>query len=338
MSFVEIGALVATLILVALALSRGVTRDEDGDHRVDPEKVLKHGWVFLVLIVVVWGVSMSIHTVPPGHRGVQLLFGSVQPIVMQEGLNFKAPWMSVVDMKVMLEIEEVEESTASKDLQEVTTKLAVHFNVLPDMANEVYQNMRQSYHSLLLIPVIQEDLKATTATFTAEQLITQRELVVSQLLANLRDSLTPYGINVQTVNIVNFAFSPSFSAAIESKVTAEQDALRERNVLEKIKWEQQQNIAVKEAAALMQIIQARADANQTVINAEAAARQKVIAAEAEAQRILLEAQAQADAIMLVATQLTPEYTQYLYLLEWNGVLPGIVAGDGMGLLLNYTTK
>jgi len=336
MMFTDLTAAVLTVILILLAARQGIVTDEDGDHRFDAERILKHGWPFIIFIILVWTGTMCIHEVPAGHRGVQLVFGNVQSILMNEGLNFKAPWVTVVDMKVMLEIEEVEESTASKDLQEVTTKLAVHFNVLPDMANEVYQNMRQSYHTLLLTPVIQEDLKATTAQFTAEQLITQRSTVVTQLHAKLRESLTPYGINVQTVNIVNFAFSPSFSAAIESKVTAEQDALREKNILEKIKWQQQQSIAVKEAAALMQIIQARADANQTIINAEAAAKQRVIAAEAEAQRILLEAQAQADAIKLIASQISPEYIHYLYLLEWDGNLPNVMLGEDNGILLNLT--
>ncbi len=105
------------------------------------------------------------------------------------------------------------------------------------MVDEVYKNMRDKYHGLLLIPVIQEDLKAVTAQFSAEELITNRPMVVLRLEDKLQLSLNPYGINVQTINIVDFQFSESFSLAIDEKVTAEQKALTAKNYLEQVRWE-----------------------------------------------------------------------------------------------------
>ena len=238
-------------------------------------------------------------------------------------------------MQVNLEIEEVDESTASKDLQEVTTQLAVHFNVMPDRANEVYQEMRQKYHSLLLRPVIQEDLKATTALFTAEELITQRPLVVSQLLAKLRGSLEKeYGIAVQTVNIVDFQFSDAFSDAIEKKVLAEQQALEAKNILEKVRWEQEQQIAIQEAEARIKIIQAIAEQNATVTREIGKAEAVRIAADAEYYKIIMEQQGTAEGIQMVTVSITEEYVRYLYMLQWDGELPDVLAGvEGTDILL-----
>jgi regulator of protease activity HflC (stomatin/prohibitin superfamily) len=246
--------------------------------------------LILLLVVLVTGLD-CLHSVPPGHRGVVVTLGAVKEVNLGEGLQFKLPYIqTIVDMKVMLEKEEVRESAASSDLQEITTTLTVHFNIEPSFAWKVYQTMRKDYHNLLLRPVIQEDLKATTAKFTAEALITTRAALVQKLTEKLRESLAPYGIYVQTVNFVDFQFSKAFSEAIEAKVTAEQDALKAKNILVMIQYEAQQKI-----------IQAEAEKNATIIAAEADARRVEIAALAEAFKLTTEANATAEAIMLITT-------------------------------------
>ena len=295
---------------------------------------LKGNWKFLVVALLILVGLMSYHVVPSGYRGVVITFGSVGTRVLSEGISFKLPWQRIVDMKVMLEKEEVMESTGTKDLQEVTTNLAVHFNIQPDEAHEVYRQMRKDYHSLLLKPVIQEDLKAVTAQFTAEQLLTQRPDVVSKLEIKLRESLEGYGIYVQTVNVIDFQFSPQFSAAIEAKVTAEQEALTAKNKLEQVRWEQEQEITKAEANRKMKVITANATAQETVIRAKAEAEQKIIAAQAEAQKILLEAQAQSEAILKISESLSEQYISYTYLLEWNGKLPNVVGSGDFMLMLS----
>jgi len=279
----------------------------------------------IALILIVTFID-CLHTVPPGHRGVVITMGKVKPVNLGEGLQFKLPYIQrIVDMKVTLEKEEVTESTASSDLQEITTTLTVHFNIKPECAWQMYQNMRQNYHSLLLQPKIQEDLKATTAQFTAEQLIRTRALLVQTLTDKLDESLDPYGINVQTVNFVNFEFTPVFMNAIEAKVTQEQRALEAKNKLLQVQYEAQQRI-----------IEAEAERNATIINADAAAQQKIISATAEARRITIEANATAEAMRLITSQMTPEYQRYLYLMTWSGELPDTLVGEleQLGLILD----
>jgi regulator of protease activity HflC (stomatin/prohibitin superfamily) len=288
-------------------------------------RAIVYGFVVLLLLVT---ATNCVHSVPPGHRGVVLTLGKVSEVNLGEGLQFKLPYIQrIVDMKVMLEKEQVDETAASSDLQEITTTLTVHFNVMPSSAWTVYQTMRQDYHDLLLRPVIQEDLKATTAKFTAEDLIITRTLLVDKLTEKLRASLLPYGIYVQTVNFVDFQFSKAFRDAIEAKVTAEQDALKAKNILVRIEYEAQQKI-----------IQAEADRNATIIGAEADARRVKIAALAEAFKVMTEANATAEAIMLITNQMTPEYAQYLHLMQWDGKYPTTMLGtvDDLGLLIDTT--
>ncbi len=282
--------------------------------------------ILIVLLFLAFTVVNCFHAVPPGHRGVVVTLGKVKELNLGEGLQFKLPYVQkIVDMKVMLEKEEIQESAASSDLQEITTTLTVHFNVMPSHAWIVYQTMRQDYHGLLLRPVIQEDLKATTAKFTAEELVTTRSELVTKLTEKLRESLLPYGIYVQTVNFVDFQFSAALREAIESKVTAEQDALKAKNILVRIGYEAQQKV-----------IQAEADRNATIIAAEGDARRVEIAAIAEAFKVITEANAVAEAIQLITDQMTPEYAQYLHLMQWDGKYPSTMLGslEDLGIIID----
>lgn len=285
--------------------------------------------VAVIILVLIVGLmaSRSFVRVPAGHRGVLLTFGKVHELNMDEGLHFIVPWQHVEYMPVMIQKAEVKESTASNDLQEIMTELAVHYRIRTDSAWVVYQTMRMDYLHLLVEPVIMEELKATTADWSAEQLITDRPLVVIQLQEVLNERLQPFGIDVLTVNFIDFQFSEEFWAAIERKVVATQDALTERNKVEIARFQQHQAI-----------ITAEGQYNVTVIQANAEAQKKIIAADAEARRITIEANATATAIRQITAQMTPEYAQYLYLTRWDGKLPSTLLGglEEIGLIIDTT--
>jgi prohibitin 2 len=108
--------------------------------------------------------------VPAGTQGVVLTWGSVTG-VLSEGLHFIMPVaQQVVFMDVTIQKVQTSESTASKDLQEVTTSIAVNYRVMPDYAGEVYQNLRKECETRVIQLNIEESIKATTALFEAEQL------------------------------------------------------------------------------------------------------------------------------------------------------------------------
>lgn len=198
------------------------------------------GFVLLILLIIVWPLG----TVRAGERGIMLQWGAVTGRVLGEGLYFRIPVMQqVVVMDVKVQKEQVEVSAASKDLQSVNSVVAVNFHVNPEKAARIYQEIGEDYKVRLIDPALQESVKASTAKYTAEELITKRELVRDDIKAHLTDKLTPRGIEVDDFNIVDFNFSRSFNEAIEAKVTAEQSALAAKNKLEQIKFEAEQQIS-----------------------------------------------------------------------------------------------
>lgn len=279
--------------------------------------------VAVIAMTVVGGVYV---TVPAGYRGVVLTWRKPTG-VFDEGLHFKIPMMqSVVLMNVQIQKAESSEETASSDLQAVTTTVAVVYKLDPNNVLEIYTTLRHDYADRVIKPNIEESLKATTAEFAAEELITKRADLKIKLDDNLEERLRVFGIDLVSVAITDFQFSKSFNDAIEAKVTAEQSALEAKNKLEQIKYEAQQ-----------QIIQAEAQKNATIARAQGEAEALLIATRAEAQAILIEADATAKAIEFITSQMNPEYAQYKWLEEWDGQLPLFIGGDGEGILIDLSS-
>jgi regulator of protease activity HflC (stomatin/prohibitin superfamily) len=230
---------------------------------------------------------------------------------------------AVVMMSVQIQKAESSELTASKDLQEVTTTVAVNYKLDPEEVLEIYRTLRHEYADRVIKPNIEESLKATTALFTAEELITKRADLKTKFDDILDERLRGFGVELVAVSITDFQFSQSFNDAIEAKVKAEQSALEAKNKLEQIRYEAQQ-----------QVIQAKAEMNATITRAIAEAEALLIATRAEAQAILIEANATTDAIQLITSQMNPEYAQYKWLEEWDGRLPLYIGGDGAGILID----
>ena len=206
--------------------------------------------VVAVVIVVFLIFSGSLVIIGPGQRGVVINFGAVSPTVWDEGLHFKIPvYQRVEKMDVRVQKEQTEAAAASKDLQDTHSTIAVNFNIIPDKAGWVFQNIGRGYNERVIDPVTQEVVKAVTARYTAVELITNREKIRTEIKDLLKARLLDYHISVVDVSIVNFKFSAQFTQAIENKQTAEQMALKASRDLDRIKIEAQQKIAAAQAEA-----------------------------------------------------------------------------------------
>ena len=151
---------------------------------------------------------------------------------------------------------------ASKDLQNVAAVIALNYNLMPDKVNVLWKEIGSQYKERIIDPAIQEAVKAVTAKYTAEELVTKRSEVRDLIKTTLRERLVKEYVLVSEVSIVNFDFSQSFNQAIESKVTAEQNALAAKNKLEQVKFEKDQRIAQAQGEAEAIRIQAQAITQQ----------------------------------------------------------------------------
>lgn len=245
-------------------------------------------------------------TVPAGHTGVVVTLGKVSANTLSEGFHLKVPFVqSVENVSNQIQVYEVDAPAVSKDLQTVSSRIAVNYRIQSAESAKIYQNIGSDYEAVVLTPAVQESVKSVTAQYTAEQLITERAQVGEQIKTILSNKVSEYGFLIEKFNIVNFDFSAEFNAAIEQKQVAEQNLL-------KTETEQKEAIVV----------------------AKAQAEQKVISAKAEADAITAKAQAQADANKLVNDSLTGLVLQDKMLEKWDGVLPKVSGSDSSSLLLD----
>ncbi len=256
-----------------------------------------------VLAVVLCASSFTI--VPAGHTGVVLTLGKVSESSFTDGFHLKIPFIQDVEvMSNKIQVYETPASAVSKDMQTVSSTIAVNYRISSDASSDIYKNVGIDYKTVLVTPIVQECMKSVTAKYTAEELITERAAVGDEVKTALDAKLNAYGIYIEKFNIVNFDFSEEFNNAIEAKQVAEQN-----------------------------LIKTQTEQEQAIVIAEAEAEKKVIAAEAEATAILAEAQAQADANKLLEESLSNKVIMYEQITKWDGVLPK-VSGSDNGLLIN----
>jgi regulator of protease activity HflC (stomatin/prohibitin superfamily) len=185
-----------------------------------------------------------------GERGILLNFGAVENTVLGEGIHFRVPIMqTVVLMDVKIQKAITDAASASSDLQDVDLSVALNYHIIPDKANVVYQTIGVEFKARIIDPAIQEVMKAVTARYTAEELITKRPAVSTEMKDALTQRMLESNIAVDAFSIVSFSFSQTFTDAIEAKQTAEQNALKAKRDLDRIRVEAEQTIAAATAEA-----------------------------------------------------------------------------------------
>jgi regulator of protease activity HflC (stomatin/prohibitin superfamily) len=206
-------------------------------------------WVTRVIggfLVVVGVVVNSAVIVPAGHRGVLLQWGAAVR-GLDEGFHLVVPVMNeVVLLEVRTQKEESQATAASRDLQNVTTSLALNFRVDASQVVDLYRDVGGDYKARIIDPAVQESLKTVTAKYTAEELIKFRPKVKAEVEEEITRRLANYELIVEPsgLSITNFAFSDEFNRAIEAKQVAQQQAEQQRYVLQKAELEKQTAVMI----------------------------------------------------------------------------------------------
>ncbi|MEG4084703.1 prohibitin family protein [Microcoleus sp. POL10_C6] len=199
------------------------------------------GIVFIIAALILRPFAL----VGAGERGVMMRFGKVQDVILDEGIHPILPIVtSVKTISVRVQKTDLKADAASKDLQSITTDLAVNWNVDPAKVNQVFQQVgdEEQIVTSILSPAISEVLKAATSKKTAEEIITKRTELKTEIDNSLKKRLEPYGVIVRDVSLINFGFSPEFSKAIESKQIAEQEAKQAEFTVQKATQDAQAEI------------------------------------------------------------------------------------------------
>ena len=254
--------------------------------------------IFVVILAVIF-LGSSFVVIPAGHTGVALTFGKVEDVVLQEGLHFKVPFVQkivVVDNRIVKL--DVNTEAFSKDLQTITTVVAVNYHVGKENSQTLYKNVGMGFEEVLITPAVNEVLKAVTAKYTAVELVSSRAEVSMLLDEGLNEKMNAYGIFINELNIINWDFSEEYINAVEAKQVAEQN-----------------------------LIKTRTEQEQALVIANTEAQKRVIAAEAEANEIKVLAQANAESNRIITESISELLIKYQTVSKWDGKLPTVMSGS-----------
>jgi regulator of protease activity HflC (stomatin/prohibitin superfamily) len=248
--------------------------------------------VLLILFIVSWG---SFAIVPAGHRGVVLLWGSVEKRIMGEGLNFKVPIAErVIKVDVKVQPHPFKEIDASsKEYQMVKMTGMMNFHIDPSFVNDLYQKVGLDFADKVIDPAFNDFVKEVVPTYPIGEILPKREEIRQRAMKKLGDNLTRYHIIVDDIYFANIRFSPEYEGAIEAKQVAQQQVETQKQVL---------------------------------AQREIEAQQKVATAKGEAESILVVAQGQAKANDALSRSISPILVQYKGIEKWNGSLPQVSGG------------
>jgi regulator of protease activity HflC (stomatin/prohibitin superfamily) len=205
--------------------------------------------VVIGLLLLLWMLA-PFAIVPAGYRGVLTTFGKPSETVYSEGIHFRVPLaqkMNLVSVAILKG--EGDGDAASKDLQTVHTKVAINYHVRPEAVVSVFRDLGNQPGERIIVPSVQEAVKAVTARYTAEELVSKRATVRDDIVIALKERMSRHGLVVDEFSIVNFNFSKTFNEAIEAKTTAEQLKMKAERDLQRIEVEARQRIARAKAEA-----------------------------------------------------------------------------------------
>ena len=319
------GTFILGIIVLIFGLVAGMIIFPDVTKR-DGKKIDRSKYRGAIRILgVVFGCGLILFScmsfVPTGHTGIQTTFGRVNDGTLDAGLAWHAPWVSVVNMDNREQRVPFTLEAFSKDIQQVDIQGSINININKATAMNLYREVGVNYVNVFVTPRIQEDVKIVIARYTAENLISNRQVASDTIYELIKEELTEKGINVISLALENINFQESFESAVEAKQVAAQNKLTEET-------RQAQMTMEEEAAAQRAIIAANAEAEKAKIAAQADL--EVVKIQAEAA--LYAGEKEAEMNKRISEALTPELIRYYWIKQWNGKLPTVSTDNAMTLI------
>lgn len=302
-------------------------KEKEKQFQVEKEnqlKKIKRMIITLVAVLLLFiTVTNSFKIIPTGYTGVRTTFKQVDNVVLQNGLNFKLPFVQKI-ITVNNKMQDIDFygpiwSETSERTALYYANITVSYQINPEKSAWIYANVSGYKDNLISESIVASAIKSSSKTLNSTE-ATNRSLIEPLTQETLQASLdSKYGENtviVHKVVIGNTDFEDSYNQAIADKQK------------QQIAYEQQQ---IENQKA---VEKAEADAKVAEINANAEKQKTEIAAEAQANAIKIEAEAQAEANKMINDSVTANVIAYMQADKWDGAKPKVMLGDDSQVIVD----
>lgn len=300
--FIGIVGVVAIIIGIGIAIANGLN---------EPSYTSKYTPIVIITLGIgIFIFSSSFKIIPTGYSGVRTTFGQVDNVTVQNGFNWKLPFVQ----KIVLVNNKQQDITFEGEIwSETSTRTAIYYDnitvtyqINPERSAWIYANVSDYENNLVSKNILASAIKSSSKTLKDTD-ATNRSIIEPLVAETLQNSLNDkFGENtivIYKVVVTNADFEASYNEAIANKQKAQLQA--------------------EEQAIINQ---------QNIDKAEADAQVALTKAQAEADAKLIAAQAEADANALLVQSLSDVILQQMYIEKWDGELPDVVAGEDTSIL------
>lgn len=292
--------------------------------------------VIILLLLITWLKCME--KVPAGYVGIiYSMNGGISDTVLTQGWHMVSPTKDVTLYSVGIEQSYLTSGSdgdsknddsfevPTSDGKGLTVDLTFTYRYDPDKVTDLFTRFKGQSGKDVRDSFIKPNIIAWTKEITAQYPVTE---ILGDERANLNiavskyvhDKFEPYGIIVENANLINIDADEDTRAAVQRKVTAQQE-------LELAQIEQKTAKVQADKDKEVALIAAEQEKEVATINAEKAK----IKAEGEAEAVRIRAEAEAEANKKIADSLTSELIEKQRIDKWNGDVP-MVSGDGTPII------
>ena len=305
--------------------------------------------VFLVII----GLLMM-EKVPAGYVGiVYSMNGGVSDEVLTQGWHVVPPTKDVTLYSIGIEqsyLTSGEEGDSknddsfevpTSDGKGLTVDLTFTYRYDQNKVTELFTRFKgqsgKEVRNSFIKPNIISWVKEITAQYPVTEILGDGRANLNIAISEyVHSKFEPYGIIVDNVSLINIDADEDTRAAVQRKVTAQQELelaqIEQKTANVQAQKDKEVALIAAEQEKETALIQAEQERQVAEINAEKAK----IKAEGEAEATRIKAEADAAANKMIAESLTDELIQKIKFERWDGKLPTI-QGDSTGSFINATS-
>jgi prohibitin 1 len=188
----------------------------------------------LAIITASLAFLTSCTVVRQGEVGVKRTFGKYNDKVYTSGLKVFNPFTStIVKVSTQTNNLEVQLDIPSKEGLTIRSEVSILYNVEGRKAPDVLRNIGEEYENTIILPVFRSAVADVSSKFFAKDMHTGNRTEIEKSIKELMMlNMKGKGIEIENVLLKSIQLPRTISQAIETKLEAEQQALRMEFVLD----------------------------------------------------------------------------------------------------------